>query len=187
MTLGDDGRISVEDLESTNGTSVDGRALDSRPVRLSPGSLVRLGESALRVSVAGDAARPRPLGTAPDGEGHVRVLFAEKPVDAPAQVAATDPEQETRHAYGDSAWGAASDAAQGARGHWCPSRRRTKRRTTRAWALPRAAPRCHAPRASAAGSPGCCAAANATSTTATTWTTSSTRSTSRTCCGPHSA
>lgn len=113
VTLGDDGRISVQDLESTNGTSVDGRPLDSRPVRLSPGSLVRLGESALRVSVAGDAARPSPLRTAPDGEGHVRVLFAEKPVDAPAQAAAGDPEQETRHAYGDSAWGAASDAAQG--------------------------------------------------------------------------
>ncbi|MFZ3557880.1 FHA domain-containing protein [Streptomyces sp. BH055] len=113
VTLGADGRISVEDLDSTNGTSVDGRLLDARPVRLSPGSLVRLGESALRVSVAGDAARPRPLRTAPDGEGHVRVLFAEQPVDAPAQAPVADPDQETRHAYGDSAWGAASDAAQG--------------------------------------------------------------------------
>lgn len=108
VTLGADGRITVEDLESTNGTSVDGRPLDSRPVRLSPGSLVRLGESALRVSVAGDAARPRPLRTAPDGEGHVRVLFSEQPAEDPAPAPATDPDQETRHAYGDSAWGAAS-------------------------------------------------------------------------------
>ncbi|MFJ9035467.1 FHA domain-containing protein [Streptomyces sp. NPDC102406] len=73
VTLAADGQVSVKDLGSTNGTTVDGRPLGDRPVRLSSGALLRLGESALRVAVAGDAARPAPVRTAPDGEGHVRV------------------------------------------------------------------------------------------------------------------
>ncbi|MHB9753460.1 FHA domain-containing protein [Streptomyces sp. BYX5S] len=116
VTLDADGRISVVDLDSTNGTTVDGRPVDARPVRLSPGSLVRLGESALRVSVAGDAARPRPLRTAPDGDGHVRVMPAEEQPAAPAPASVPDPDQETRHAYGDAAWGSAGDTADGALG-----------------------------------------------------------------------
>ncbi|WP_372349409.1 FHA domain-containing protein, partial [Streptomyces sp. KL116D] len=73
VTLAADGQVSVVDLDSTNGTTVDGRPLGRRPVRLSPGALLRLGESALRVAAVGDAARPAPLRTAADGEGHVRV------------------------------------------------------------------------------------------------------------------
>ncbi|MEB3962872.1 FHA domain-containing protein, partial [Streptomyces kunmingensis] len=53
VTLAADGQVSVVDLGSTNGTTVDGRPLGDRPLRLSPGALLRLGESALRVAVKG--------------------------------------------------------------------------------------------------------------------------------------
>ncbi|MBO1337564.1 FHA domain-containing protein [Streptomyces sp. VRA16 Mangrove soil] len=113
VTLAPDGRVTVADLGSTNGTTVDGRPLDERPVRLSPGALLRLGESALRVTAAG-APGPAPLTTAPDGEGQVRVALPA--ADAPeAGAAAPAPVfDETRHAYGDASWGAAGDAAPGA-------------------------------------------------------------------------
>lgn len=106
VTLAADGQVSVMDLGSTNGTTVDGRPLDGRPVRLSPGSLLRLGESALRVVVAGDAARPAPVPTAADGEGHVRVMFGEAKDPTVQADPVTD---ETRHAYGDVTWGPAAD------------------------------------------------------------------------------
>ncbi|MFI2640460.1 FHA domain-containing protein [Streptomyces sp. NPDC018610] len=71
VTLAPDGRVSVADLGSTNGTALDGREIGSRPVRFAPGALLRIGESALRLApAAGPAAR---VATAPDGEGHVRV------------------------------------------------------------------------------------------------------------------
>jgi len=44
-----DGRYSVADLGSTNGTTLDGTRLNTRPVRFTPGALLRIGESALRV------------------------------------------------------------------------------------------------------------------------------------------
>jgi hypothetical protein len=71
VTVAADGRVSVADLGSTNGTVLDGRPVDARPVRFAPGALLRIGESALRLTPsAGPAAR---VTTAPDGEGHVRV------------------------------------------------------------------------------------------------------------------
>ncbi|MFF8946493.1 FHA domain-containing protein [Streptomyces sp. NPDC014864] len=71
VTVGSDGRVSVADLGSTNGTVLDGRPVGTRPVRFAPGALLRIGESALRLTpAAGPGARAR---TAPDGEGHVRV------------------------------------------------------------------------------------------------------------------
>ncbi|MZD06317.1 FHA domain-containing protein, partial [Streptomyces sp. SID5785] len=112
VTLTADGRVTVADLGSTNGTRVDGRPVGERPVRLAPGALLRLGESALRVAVAGDAARPAPLRTVPDGEGHVRVTPRGGPADgpdgtppSPAPGPGTDPDASTQHAYGDAAWG----------------------------------------------------------------------------------
>lgn len=84
VTLSADGRITVVDLDSTNGTTLDGRPLDERPVRLAPGALLRLGESALRVVTAGDTARPAAVATAPDGEGHVRVACGGGTGPAPA-------------------------------------------------------------------------------------------------------
>ncbi|MEU1131990.1 FHA domain-containing protein, partial [Streptomyces sp. NPDC005900] len=41
VTLAPDGRVTVTDLGSTNGTSVDGREVTDRPVPLAPGSLLR--------------------------------------------------------------------------------------------------------------------------------------------------
>ncbi|MFJ5773674.1 FHA domain-containing protein [Streptomyces sp. NPDC093094] len=76
VTLNPDGRVSVADLGSTNGTVLDGTRLDTRPVRFAPGALLRIGESALRLSVPAPGPMPR-IGTAPDGEGHIRVSPAE--------------------------------------------------------------------------------------------------------------
>ncbi|WP_030355148.1 FtsK/SpoIIIE domain-containing protein [Streptomyces scopuliridis] len=70
VTVGEDGRVSVADLFSTNGTTLEGVAVGNRPVPLPPGALLRLGESALRLTVG---ARAPALPTAPDGEGHLRI------------------------------------------------------------------------------------------------------------------
>ncbi|MFE7274002.1 FHA domain-containing protein [Streptomyces sp. NPDC057623] len=71
VTVAADGRVSVADLGSTNGTSLDGTRVTARPVRFAPGALLRIGESALRLAPAGGpGARVR---TEPDGEGHTRV------------------------------------------------------------------------------------------------------------------
>ncbi|MFD8573057.1 FHA domain-containing protein [Streptomyces sp. NPDC059639] len=127
VTLTADGRVTVADLGSTNGTTLEGRPLGEHPVRLSPGTLLRLGESALRVTAAGDTARTAPLATAPDGEGQVRVALdpagtpapstsspapPSSPVSSPA-VSPVVPSDETRHTYGDASWGAAGDSAPG--------------------------------------------------------------------------
>ncbi|MFJ1861324.1 FHA domain-containing protein [Streptomyces anulatus] len=80
VTVSDDGRVSVADLGSTNGTSLDGVEVRERPVRLAPGALLRLGESALRLTAG---SRPVALPTAPDGEGHLRVTRAETGSAAP--------------------------------------------------------------------------------------------------------
>ncbi|MFE9890226.1 FtsK/SpoIIIE domain-containing protein [Streptomyces scopuliridis] len=70
VTVGEDGRVSVADLFSTNGTTLEGVAVGNRPVPLPPGALLRLGESALRLTVGAQAPA---LPTAPDGEGHLRI------------------------------------------------------------------------------------------------------------------
>jgi hypothetical protein len=71
VTVAADGRVSVADLGSTNGTVLDGRHVGSRPVRFAPGALLRIGESSLRLTpAAGPGAR---METAPDGEGHARL------------------------------------------------------------------------------------------------------------------
>ncbi|WP_328677305.1 FHA domain-containing protein [Streptomyces sp. NBC_00322] len=70
VTVAEDGRVTVADLDSTNGTTLDGTSVGTHPVRLPAGALLRLGESTLRVT-QGDRAQS--LATAPDGEGHLRV------------------------------------------------------------------------------------------------------------------
>ncbi len=110
VTVGSDGRVSVADLGSTNGTTLDGRPVGARPVRLTPGALLRIGESALRLTPAeGPSAR---TATTPDGEGHVRVpgprtaQAAQDAVEAPgprdAGGAPEGPRAPTHHAYGSA-------------------------------------------------------------------------------------
>jgi hypothetical protein len=71
VTVDPGGRVSVADLGSTNGTTLAGTRVGTRPVRFAPGALLRVGESALRLTPSGGpGARAE---TAPDGEGHVRV------------------------------------------------------------------------------------------------------------------
>ncbi|MGW6287552.1 FHA domain-containing protein [Streptomyces sp. NPDC055107] len=99
VTVADDGRVSVADLGSTNGTSLDGVEVRERPVRLAPGALLRLGESALRLTAG---SRPTKLPTAPDGEGHLRVARAETGSPA-AGHGSGGPLPAHAHGYGASA------------------------------------------------------------------------------------
>ncbi|MEU6733735.1 FHA domain-containing protein [Streptomyces physcomitrii] len=71
VTVAEDGSVTATDLGSTNGTLLDGRPVGPDPVPLAPGGLLRLGESALRLTPAGDGGPV--LGTAADGEGHLRL------------------------------------------------------------------------------------------------------------------
>ncbi|MET8134966.1 FHA domain-containing protein [Streptomyces sp. NPDC005251] len=70
VTVTPEGRVSVADIGSTNGTTLDGSRVGSRPVPFTEGALLRVGESALRLAPPGG---PGVVETAPDGEGHVRV------------------------------------------------------------------------------------------------------------------
>ncbi|MEW2134021.1 FtsK/SpoIIIE domain-containing protein [Streptomyces sp. NPDC005435] len=70
VTVAADGRVSVTDLGSTNGTTLDGTRVTDRPLRFSEGAFLRIGESALRLAPSTGAAR---IPTVPDGEGCVRV------------------------------------------------------------------------------------------------------------------
>ncbi|CAM5585499.1 hypothetical protein SBADM41S_10165 [Streptomyces badius] len=88
VTLDPDGRVTVADLGSTNGTTLDGTRVGSRPVRLPPGALLRLGESALRLTPGGRPATPT---TAPDGEGHLRVARAAPVAAAPGRATRAPP------------------------------------------------------------------------------------------------
>ncbi|MFF4759142.1 FHA domain-containing protein [Streptomyces sp. NPDC001292] len=95
VTVAPDGGVSVADLGSTNGTVLDGRPVGSRPVRFAPGALLRIGESALRLTpAAGPDARVR---TTPDGEGHVRIPSG----GAPAPVTATTAHEPVRDGVSD--------------------------------------------------------------------------------------
>lgn len=142
VTVTPEGRVSVSDLGSTNGTSLDGGPVGTRPVRFAPGSLLRVGESALRLAPPGG---PGALRTAPDGEGHVRVTAAGADADADGVTAPRpDPTAavphtrvegspdgrvgdgsapaggdtpHTHHAYGAAEWGSAGGGVPGAQEH----------------------------------------------------------------------
>ncbi|MFI8502414.1 FHA domain-containing protein [Streptomyces sp. NPDC085524] len=68
VTVLQDGRVAVADLDSTNGTTLDGAPVGPQPVALTPGALLRVGESTLRLAPPATAA-PRPV--TPDLEGHL--------------------------------------------------------------------------------------------------------------------
>ncbi|MFF0474045.1 FHA domain-containing protein [Streptomyces sp. NPDC004284] len=82
VTVGADGRVTVADRGSTNGTTLDGLPVGDRPVPLRPGALLRLGESALRLTGPGGGGTDA-VTTAPDGEGHLRVAHATDLPDRP--------------------------------------------------------------------------------------------------------
>ncbi|MEU0336922.1 FHA domain-containing protein [Streptomyces sp. NPDC006193] len=96
VTVAADGRVSVADLGSTNGTSLDGVRVTGHPVRFPAGGLLRIGESALRVTPSGGAGARVP--TSPDGEGCVRVA----PGSAGRPGAGG---REPEPSYPDGAWG----------------------------------------------------------------------------------
>ncbi|MCL8016612.1 FHA domain-containing protein [Streptomyces sp. AS02] len=104
VTVAADGRVSVADLGSTNGTTLDGTGVTTRPVRFAPGALLRIGESALRLTPAGGpGARVR---TEPDGEGHVRVPAGDDGLDPrPGPAADASTVAHTRVADGGDASG----------------------------------------------------------------------------------
>ncbi|WP_030271984.1 FtsK/SpoIIIE domain-containing protein [Streptomyces sp. NRRL B-24484] len=68
-----DGTVSVRDLDSTNGTLLDGRWLRGDSAELPDGGLVRLGESTLQLArpEIGGNSGSRPA--VPDGDGHLQV------------------------------------------------------------------------------------------------------------------
>ncbi|MQY32102.1 hypothetical protein SRB17_00420 [Streptomyces sp. RB17] len=110
VTVGADGRVSVADLGSTNGTALDGVRVGERPVRVPAGGLLRIGESALRVAPSGGpAARVR---TVSDGEGCVRVALAGGSADRPSAGSGFRPAPRVQ---------AASSGAGGPRGAGSPS------------------------------------------------------------------
>ncbi|MFG2894689.1 FHA domain-containing protein [Streptomyces sp. NPDC048248] len=105
VTVEPDGSVYVADLRSTNGTAVDGTDLGEQPAPLRPGTLLRIGESALRLQVSPGAPDPA-LAATPDGEGHLRIT---------PQTAGT--ESRARHggtggAHGDSGPGGAPVPAE---------------------------------------------------------------------------
>ncbi|MFJ6939509.1 FHA domain-containing protein [Streptomyces sp. NPDC101132] len=85
VTVSEDGRVTVADLGSTNGTTLDGTPLGTRPVPLPPGALLRVGESTLRLRPAGPAGT---RAVTPDSEGHLRLAA---PAGAPAQAPVPEP------------------------------------------------------------------------------------------------
>ncbi|MBB6076006.1 FHA domain-containing protein [Streptomyces paradoxus] len=117
VTVSADGRVAVADLNSTNGTTVNGTRVGARVVPFAPGALLRIGESALRLAPAGGPGGR--VETTPDGEGHVRVAGPAGPEvlpPSPARVGDPGPAGSsgpTHHAYGSAAWGTPGAAGPG--------------------------------------------------------------------------
>ena len=113
-----DGRVTVADLGSTNGTGLDGAAVGAEPCPLPPGALISLGESTLQVTRGGRTADPRrgersgdPRGSGllPDGQGHLQI--AVRPVAPPRSVPAA-PGGPTASGTGSSPIGSRPQAAR---------------------------------------------------------------------------
>ncbi|MEW2618643.1 FHA domain-containing protein [Streptomyces sp. NPDC048106] len=133
VTVGADGRVSVADLGSTNGTTLDGARVGERAVRVPAGGLVRVGESALRLAPGGPRAR---VPVVADGEGCLRVgagsgapdsAFTSAPPASPVPLASPAPPvpdpapsatgaEVTGHAYGSASWGTADAGSPEHRG-----------------------------------------------------------------------
>jgi hypothetical protein len=91
VAVGPDGEITVADLGSTNGTTLSGRQVGARPQPFPPGTLLRIGESTLRLTPP-HPPTPPPLSTAADNDGHLRVApRGGDPAGRPASGSATGP------------------------------------------------------------------------------------------------
>ncbi|MET8546784.1 FHA domain-containing protein, partial [Kitasatospora sp. NPDC004799] len=78
LHLAEDGRVSVRDLGSTNGTALDGRLVPpgapEAAVPLEPGAVLRIGESTLQVTAPDPAEAAGAVRAAlPDGHGHLQL------------------------------------------------------------------------------------------------------------------
>ncbi|MBO8184732.1 FHA domain-containing protein [Streptomyces spirodelae] len=93
VTVTDGGTVTVTDLGSTNGTTLDGTPVGGRPVLFRPGATLRIGETTIRLEAATPHAAPETaagsghtpatapapglaLPTVPDGEGRLRLVRA---------------------------------------------------------------------------------------------------------------
>ncbi len=81
LHLGADGRVTVHDLGSTNGTRLDGRFLRDDAAELPEGGLLRVGESTLLVA---PPTADVPRQAVPDGLGHLQLSPASPARTAPA-------------------------------------------------------------------------------------------------------
>ncbi|WP_197084877.1 FHA domain-containing protein [Saccharothrix sp. ST-888] len=102
LHLSPDGRVTVRDLGSTNGTTVDGRFLRGAAADLPDGGLVRLGESTLQVARPDGTAHPdlgdisgSPRQPVADGQGRLQLAPAPPakphPAEPPVPAAAEPP------------------------------------------------------------------------------------------------
>ncbi|SCK21125.1 FHA domain-containing protein [Streptomyces sp. WMMB 322] len=100
VTVSDGGAVTVADLDSTNGTMLDGAPVGGRPVLFRPGATLRAGESALRVETSAlgvspdfepaggpKATTPLPasLSTEPDGKGQLRLTAPDGGQEGPRE------------------------------------------------------------------------------------------------------
>ena len=65
-----DGRVTVADTGSTNGTTLDGRLVGAEPLTVAPGALIGLGETVLRIA----PGRFDRTDLIPDGQGQVQLV-----------------------------------------------------------------------------------------------------------------
>ncbi|MEU6236668.1 FtsK/SpoIIIE domain-containing protein [Kitasatospora sp. NPDC047058] len=92
LHLGDDGRVTVRDLGSTNGTTLDGRIVPpvapEEAVPLDGTGLLRIGESTLQVTVPDlrDGSGAPARAALPDGHGHLQLAPPAPARPAPAVV-----------------------------------------------------------------------------------------------------
>ncbi|MEV6010344.1 FtsK/SpoIIIE domain-containing protein [Streptomyces sp. NPDC051976] len=101
IAVGADGRVTVADLGSTNGTTLSGRPVGAHPLPLLPGALLRIGESTLRLEAAGSAA-PAALAAVADSDGHLRVSLRDAPWPSTPPPPTEDPSTAATHGAGFS-------------------------------------------------------------------------------------
>lgn len=90
LRLGAEGEVTVRDLGSTNGSTLDGRLLTGEEQPLPEGALLRLGESTL--ALAGPDRPGEGRATRPDGLGHLQLAAPPRPGrPAPAEPELPEP------------------------------------------------------------------------------------------------